>query len=189
MLAELVRIREALEREQTLGFGKKEEPTYLFVRHPKNVEDADHLWYWRDKHQRVNHPIYESDLTGFIRSVYRRDRSDAGGDTVALLNVLVHADKPYVLQTGFFTNFSISLLAAFNELEPNDLAEPVTLVADLSPGRRSRPTVFCRVERRGERLLPTFSKKDDVGRLYDAVVAKFGFSNPLGGTEGEDRDE
>ena len=190
MLGELVRIREALERGETLGFGKRVAPTYLFVHHPKSVQEADHLWYWRDKGQRVNHPIYESDLTGFIKSVYRRDRGDAGGDaggdTVALLNVLVYAGRPYVLQTGFWTNFSISLLAALNELGPGDLDEPVTLVAELSPGRRGRPTVFCRLERRGGRLLPTWSKKDDVGELYDAVVAKFGFANPL---TGEDRDE
>ena len=189
MVAELVRIREALERGQTLGFGKKEEPTYLFVHHPKSAEDVDHLWYWRDKNQRVNHPIRESDLTGFLRSVYRRDRSDSSGDAVPLLNVSIDADKPYVLQTGFFTNFSISLLAALNELEPHDLTEPVTLVAEMSPGRRSRPTVFCRVERRGQRLLPVWSKKNDVQRLYDAVVEKFGFTNPLGAAEGEDHNE
>ena len=189
MVAELVRIREALERGQTLGFGKKEEPTYIFVHHPKSAEDVDHLWYWRDKHQRVNHPIRESDLTGFLRSVYRRDRSDVSGDVVPLLNVSIDADKPYVLQTGFFTNFSISLLAALNELEQGDLTEPVTLVADLSPGRQSRPTVFCRVERRGRRLSPVWSKKDDVQGLYDAVVEKFGFTNPLGAAEGEDASE
>ncbi len=33
MLAELRRIREALEGAQPLGFGKKAQPTYIFVRH------------------------------------------------------------------------------------------------------------------------------------------------------------
>lgn len=33
MLKELRRIREALEGAQPLGFGKKAQPTYVFVRH------------------------------------------------------------------------------------------------------------------------------------------------------------
>ncbi len=111
MLAELRRIREALEGPQPLGFGKKAAPTYVFVRHHEAGGET-YLWYSRDKQEGQNVSIRERDLTGYLVSVWRFDRGDdATGEAVPKLNVQIRADKDYVVQTGFTTNFSKTLLA------------------------------------------------------------------------------
>lgn len=63
MLAELRRIREALEGVQPLGFGKKVQPTYVFVRH-HSVGTETYLWYTRDKNEGQNVPNTGTRLDG-----------------------------------------------------------------------------------------------------------------------------
>ncbi len=186
MLAELRRIREALSGSQPLGFGKRQEPSYVFVKW-----DGASVWYGRDKHEGVNRPIEERDLTGYLLNVWRFDRVDATTqEKVPRLNIQVRADKDYIVQTGFTTNFSKTFLAGLNELEPGALKEPVTLVVETNEGSRQsaqrsgyRPTLFCRVEWRGERMTPAVGKGREPKELYDEVVARFGFTNPYAGDE------
>ncbi len=179
MLAELRRIREALEGSGPLGFGKRREPSYVFVK-----LDGQNVWYGRDKHEGVNRPIPERDLTGYLVNVWRFDRLDATTqERVPRLNLHIRADKDYVVQTGFTTNFAKTFLAGLLELEPLALKEPVTLVVETNEGSRHRPTLFCRVEWRGERMTPPLGKGRGAEELYDEVVARFGFTNPYAGEE------
>lgn len=181
MLAELRRIREALEGSQPLGFGKRQEPSYVFVKW-----DGASVWYRRDRHEGVNRPLEERDLTGYLVNVWRFDRIDATTqEKVPRLNVQIRADKDYIVQTGFTTNFSKTLLAGLLELEPSALKEPITLVVETNEGSRQsaqrsgyRPTLFCRVEWRGARMTPTIGKGREPRELYEQAVAKFGFMDP-----------
>lgn len=181
MLAELRRIREALEGSQPLGFGKRQEPSYVFVKW-----DGASVWYRRDRYEGVNRPLEERDLTGYLVNVWRFDRIDATTqEKVPRLNVQVRADKDYIVQTGFTTNFSKTLLAGLLELEPSALKEPITLVVETNEGSRQsaqrsgyRPTLFCRVEWRGARMTPTIGKGREPRELYEQTVAKFGFMDP-----------
>ena len=187
MLTELRRIREALEGSQPLGFGKKLSPTYVFVRHHE-VGGETYLWYSRNKTEGQNVPIRERDLTGYLLSVWRFDRGDdATGEAVPKLNIQIRADKDYVVQTGFSTNFARTLLAGLLELRPAALKEPLTLVVEDNAGSRARPTVFCRVESQGVRMTPTLNREVKPEALYDEVVRRFGFRDPYGSglSEGE----
>ncbi len=185
MLAELRRIREALEGSQPFGFGKKAAPTYVFARHHE-VDGETYLWYSRDKNEGQNVSIRERDLTGYLVGVWRFDREDdATGEVVPKLNVQIRADKGYVVQTGFSTNFAKTLLAGLLQLEPGALEEPLTLVAEDNAGSRARPTVFCRVESQGVRMTPTLSRDVKPEVLYDEVVERFGFRDPYAANEGE----
>ena len=180
MLAELRRIREALEGSQPLGFGKRQEPLYVFVK-----LDGQTVWYTRDKHEGVNRPIAERDLTGYIVNVWRFDRVDVTTqEWVPRLNLQVRADRDYVVQTGFTTNFAKTFLAGLNELEPAALTEPVTLVVETNEGSRHRPTLFCRVEWRGARMTPVVGKGRGPEELLEQAVAKFGFTDPYAGEDG-----
>ncbi len=186
LLAELRRIRECLEDSQPLGFGKKTQPVYVFV---KLVQEGPltYVWYSRDKSEGQNVPILERDLTGYLVNVWRYERSDsATGERVPKLNVQVRADRDYLIQTGMQTNFSRSFLAGLLELEPGALKEPLTLVVEdnLGTHQRGRPTVFCRVESRGVRMTPIFDRSTSHEKLYQQVIAKFGFIDPyLSGEE------
>lgn len=174
MLAELRRIHEALEGSQPFGFGKRQEPVYIFVKW-----DGVTVWYRRDKHEGVNRPIEERDLTGFLVNVWRFDRVDTTTqEKVPRLNVQVRADKDYIVQTGFYTNFSKTLLAGLLELEPLALKEPVTLAVETNEGSKHRPTLFCRVEWRGERMTPSLGRGSEPKELYAEVVSRFGFTDP-----------
>ena len=127
MLVELRRIREALEGNQPLGFGKKAQPTYIFIRH-HNVGGETYLWYSRDKTEGQNMPIRERDLTGYLVGVWRFDRGDnTTGEAVPKLNIQVRADRDYVIQTGFTTNFARTFMAGLLGLDLDALKEPLTL--------------------------------------------------------------
>ena len=179
MLAELRRIREALEGAQSLGFGKRAQPVYVFVKHSPEC-----LWYRRDKHEGQNVPIQERDLTGFLRGVWRFDREDQGtGTQVPKLMLLVHADRDYVIQSGLETNFSKSFLAGLLELSPESLREPQTLLVEDNAGGKGRPTVFARLEWRGQRMTPSFNRSVVVEELLAQVQAKFSLGSPFGAAE------
>ncbi len=181
MIRELQAIRKALEGAQPLGFGRKVQPVYVFVKH-----SSESLWYSRDKTVGENMPIVERDLIGYLINVWRFDRTDeATGETVPKLNLQVKADQEYVVQLGFSTNFARTFLAGLLGLEPEALKEPLTLVVEDNAGSRARPTVFCRVESRGQRMTPTLSRETKAETLYDEVVQKFGFGNPYAVGESE----
>jgi hypothetical protein len=184
ILEELRKIRKALEAGKELGFGKRKTPIYVFVKQHQ-INGQEYVWYQRDKTDKRNIPILERDLSGFIRNVWRHDRIDERtNEHVPKLNIAIHADQDYVLQTGFYTNFSKSLMAALLELEPEALKEPLTLVVETNEGSRYRPTLFCRLEWRGKRLTPDLGKDREHKALYQQVVERFGFHNPY---ELEDR--
>ena len=176
MLHELRRIREALEGAQPLGFGRRAQPVYVFVKHSPEC-----LWYTRDKHEGQNVPIPERDLTGFLRGVWRFDREDQSTQqSVPKLMLLVHADRDYVVQSGFETNFSRSFLAGLLELPEGALSEPLTLIVEDNTGGKGRPTVFARLEWRGTRMTPAFNRSVVVEDLLAQAQAKFGLGSPFG---------
>ena len=178
MLAELRRIREALGEAQPLGFGKRTAPTYVFVRHHE-VGGETYVWYSRDKREGQNVSIRERDLTGYLVGVWRFDRADeTSGEVVAKLNVHIRADKDYLLQTGFTTNFARTFLAGLLELKPEALNEPLTLIAEDNAGSKARATVFCRVESGGIRLTPTLNRELRAEALFERALEQFGFRDP-----------
>lgn len=180
MLSELRRIRELLEGEQPLGFGKQPELVFVFVRHA-----PESLWYARDKREGQNVPIVERDLTGYLRGLWRYDRVDGDtGETVPKLMLQVHADREYVIQSGLETNFSKSLLAALLTLPQEALTEPLTLIVEDNTGGRGRPTVFARVAWRGSRLKPVFDRNVVADTLLAHVQERFGLSSPFGESGG-----
>lgn len=181
MLHELRKIRELLEQGRPLGFGKQQEPVYVFIRHA-----SDSLWYIRDKHAGENMPIHERDLTGYLRNLWRYDRVDTSTqETVPKLMLEIQADKHYIIQSGLETNFSKSLLTGLLELEPKDLEAPLTLIVEDNASGRGRPTVFARLEVSGQRLKPTFDRKVIADEVLSLVNERFGFSSPYGKTDGD----
>ena len=175
MLSELRRIRELLEDRSPLGFGKKPQPTYVFIKHTPQS-----LWYSRDKQQGENIPIIDRDLVGYLRNVWRFDRLDQSThETVPKLMLHVHADREYIIQSGLSTNFSKSLLVGLLELPLEALQEPLTLLVEDNAGGKGRPTVFARLEWQGSRVKPTFDKNASTEALLTLIQAKFGLTSPF----------
>lgn len=169
ILAELRRIRALLEPHEPLGFGKRSSHTYIFVKY-----GPDHLWYSRDREQAANVPIPERDLTGYVRHVWKRARSDeTTGEPIEKLNIHVSADREYIIQSGFATNFSKGIVAGLLALPAGALGQPLTLIVeDNAQSSGVRPTVFGRVELQGKRMYPEV-KGVDMARLLPELYGKF----------------
>ena len=105
------------------------------------------------------------------------------GDDGQELMLLMHADKDYVIQSGLETNFSKSLLAGLLELPAEALQEPLTLIVEDNAGGRGRPTVFVRLEWRGQRMAPAFNRSALFEELLARAQQKFGLGSPFGAAE------
>ena len=69
------------------------------------------------------------------------------------------------------------------ELPPEALQEPLTLLVEDNAGGKGRPTVFARLEWRGQRMTPAFNRSVVVEELLAQVQAKFDLGSPFGAAE------
>jgi hypothetical protein len=177
MLSELQRIRETLELTQPLGFGKRQAPQWLNV-WLQQVGEVEYVWYFKSKTGTRDYRS-ERDLTGYLVNLWRYESVDKQtGIKQPKLVAHIHAGKDYFLRTGFYTNFSQTLMAGLLELPELDLTQvPLTFVAESFAGTRANPTVFCRIEFRGTRM--TVSEKVEHKVLLEQLQSRFGFKNPL----------
>ena len=167
-------LRQVMGQGQALGFGKLEQPLYIFLNHDWWKTDAKPYVLYTKREGESRHPIFERDLTGYIRNLYRREQTqEKTGQNKPVLDIEIFAGRTYILQTAFYSNVSISLLSALAELE--DLNEPLTLLFETSQGKRSHPTIFCRVITGGKRLNPKFDKSTDIKSIYEKLVQHFNF--------------
>ena len=184
---EVSRLRRSLQQGSApLGFGVKgEDYTYLFINPPSNplTGNPDDRWYLRNKSEGVNRVVPYADLTAFVETLYRRDTTDRAGKARPRLEVHLRADRRYILQTGFYTNFSSSLLAALVELPREALLEPLTFLVEHTPGKNSHPTAWCQVEWQGARVERVADSSKNKAHL-SILKERYGFSNPLGQGEG-----
>lgn len=178
---EIAKLRKDLVKRSVteLGFGVGEAVS-LFVNPPGNplTGSANDLWYTRSASEGVNRPVPHADLTAFLLTLYRRESFDRAGTARPRLDVHLQADKRYILQTGFYTNFASSLLAALVALPPEAFGEPLTFKVEQTPGRNSHPTTFCQVIWRGERTERTPDSQQNKAHLA-TLSARYGFRNPL----------
>ena len=84
-----------------------------------------------------------------------------------------------MLQTGFYTNFSSSLLAALVALPQEALLEPLTFLVEHTSGKNSHPTAWCQVEWRGVRVERVADSSQNKSHICLSLRERYGFSNPL----------
>jgi hypothetical protein len=187
MVSELKRIREVLELTQPLGFGKRREAQWLNV-WLQHVDNVEYVWYLKEKTGGRDYRE-QRDLTGYLMNLWRYDATDKNtGKKRPKLVAHLHADKDYYLRTGFYTNFSQTLMAGLLELPDVPLSqEPLTLVAESFAGTKAEPTVFCRVEYKGLRMQSAEKLEHKI--LFEKLQARFGFKNPLERVDDETDDE
>jgi hypothetical protein len=178
MIGELRRIRESLERSEVLGFGKKQEARWLNV-FLQTVDGVEYVWYFKDRHSPKREYVPERDVTGYLMNLWRFDSVDPQTKKKRpKLVAHIHAGRDYYLRTGFYTNFSQTLMGGLLELPDLNLSqEPLTFVAESFVGTLAEPTIFCRVEYKGLRMQP--GEKLEHKLLFQRLQERFGFKNPL----------
>lgn len=129
-----------LRQQQTLGFGESPRPRFIYCNRSNNC-----LWYWLNDAREVV-PIAETALTGMIEKLEFKQVERRGKDTWKV-HLHVKADCRYVLEAGYDSNFSKSLLAALATLSPQQLQQPVTIEVQAA---EADEVLFCRLYHKGE---------------------------------------
>jgi hypothetical protein len=152
-----------------LGFGTST-LKHLYVKNDNNGSP----WYLRDMKKDTNTPVYQDTLTGYLIGLSREQK---GRDKVKL-KLHLEADASYVVWSEIDTNFSKSCLLGLEQVNKEDLAEPIRLIAkcnDTSTG--TYPQVFCRLVVKGKGIFHPWDKHVDTEALLVKLQQKFGFKN------------
>ncbi|WP_341531506.1 hypothetical protein WKK05_36025 (plasmid) [Nostoc sp. UHCC 0302] len=113
------------------------------------------LWYMLSNNEPV--AITQTALTGYLREL-KFEKSDRNGEEKCKLLISIQADKLYILESGYDTHFSKSILAAVALLTPQQLYSPVTI----QPQAGDKGTVlFCRVWIGSELIMANYNEQTD----------------------------
>jgi hypothetical protein len=146
--ASLESIAQSLNAKQELGFVEPPRPRYIYCNRSQNC-----LWYWlNDAREPV--PISQTALTCLVEKLEFKQVERRGKDTWKM-HLHVKADRRYVLEAGYDSNFSKSLLSALATLSHTQLQQPITIEVQAA---ESDEVLFCRVYANSELI---FAPWDD----------------------------
>lgn len=124
-----------LQPKQPLGFSEAPRPRYVYCNRSQGC-----LWYWLNDGREVM-PIQQTALTCLVEKLEFKQVERRGKDTWKI-HLHVRADRRYVLESGYDSNFSKSLLSALSVLTPQQLQQPITIEVQAA---ESDEVLFCRV--------------------------------------------
>lgn len=121
--------------EIKLGLCNPPEPIYLYV---KNAElgGESYLWYHYDIDRDKTIPVPQRALTGYLSELRLTTKEFKGKDNLKL-DIVVSADRLYVIRSGVETNFTKSFLLAASGIQY--FSKPLIIAA--TAGEQN--TVFC----------------------------------------------
>jgi hypothetical protein len=123
--------------ELKLGICNLPEPVYLYVK-KGDWEGKSYCWYYHDPETERNTPEYSPALCGYFSELRLTPKDFKGKDNMKL-DIVVLADKTYIIRSGIETNFTKGFLLAIALVK--DLSRPI--IIGCSPGEQN--TVFCRI--------------------------------------------
>lgn len=129
-----------LQPQQPLGFTEPPRPRYVYCNRSQNC-----LWYWLNDAREVM-PISQTALTCMVKKLEFKQVERRGKDTWKM-HLHVRADRRYILEAGYDSNFSKSLIAALAALTSHQLASPITIEVQAA---ESDEVLFCRVYVEGD---------------------------------------
>jgi hypothetical protein len=158
----LQQLVDLLRQKQPLGFSEAPRPRYIYCNRSQNC-----LWYWLND-AREAMPILQTALTCLVERLEFKQVERRGKETWKI-HLHVRADRRYILEAGYDSNFSKSLLSALSVITPPQLSQPLTIEVQAAD---SEEVLFCRVYANGELV---FAPWDDSTAWK--VVAKRAIAN------------
>ncbi len=158
----LQQLVDLLQQKQPLGFSDAPRPRYVYCNRSNHC-----LWYWLNDAREVV-PIAQTALTCLVEKLEFKQVERRGKDTWKV-HLSVQADRRYILEAGYDSNFSKSLLSALSVMTPQQLQQPITIEVQAAD---SDEVLFCRVYGNGELI---FAPWDDSTSWK--VVAKRAIAN------------
>lgn len=123
------------------------------------------LWYTLSNDEPIE--ITQTALTGYLREL-KFEKSQRNGEEKCKLLISIQADRLYILETGYDTHFSKSILAAVALLTPQQLYSPVTI----QPQAGDKGTVlFCRVWAGSELILASYNEQTNWREISKQALA------------------
>lgn len=131
----LQQLIDLLQQKQPLGFSEAPRPRYIYCNRSQHC-----LWYWLNDAREVMQ-ISQTALTCLIDKLEFKQVERRGKDTWKI-HLHVRADRRYILEAGYDSNFSKSLLSALSVMTPQQLQQPITIEVQAA---ESEEVLFCRV--------------------------------------------
>jgi hypothetical protein len=113
------------------------------------------LWYTLNGEPSL---VTATALTGYLKELRFENTERRKKETCKLL-ITVQADRTYILESGYDTHFSKSILAAIATLTPQQLYSPITLQPQ--PGTTDESVLFCRVWVGSELIMASYNEQTD----------------------------
>jgi hypothetical protein len=163
----LTAILTELRRGPALGFGHPPSGRYIYA----NRQYSDCLWYFYNGEKKEHDPIAHHALTGLVEKLEIETKEYKNKPEVKL-NLHLRADRRYVIQSGFNTEFAKGLLARLNQVSASALRSPLTI--GVQAGETDQ-VLFCRLwDSQGEGIkVETMEGLDYVAIAAD-IAARIG---------------
>lgn len=156
--------------EIRLGPGTSPDAVYWFVGEIEK-DGVLHPWYTFDNQAKAQVPVEYSALTGRVTGLRMKLQQFKGKDNVKL-DILVMADRQYVIRTGVDTTFARGILLALELVD--DFGPPLTIVAANSD--KGEKVVFSRLYRAStnERVMIQWDKERKLFALIQKLQERMG---------------
>ncbi|MBW4456619.1 MAG: hypothetical protein KME55_30255 [Nostoc indistinguendum CM1-VF10] len=112
--------------------------------------------------------VPQTALTGYLKELRFENTERRKKETCKLL-ITMQADRTYILECGYDTYFSKSLLTAIATLTPEQLYSPITLQP--TPGTSDESVLFCRVWVGSELVMASYNEQTNWQEIWEQALA------------------
>lgn len=159
----LQQLVEVLQQKQPLGFGMAPRPKYIYCNRSQGG-----LWYTLSEAvDRTPQPIPQTALTCLVERLEFKQVERRGKETWKT-HLHVKADRHYILEAGYDSNFSRSLLSSLATMTPEQLQQPITI--EVQAGSPDE-VLFCRVYADGEPIFAPWDDQSDWRKIARRAIA------------------
>ncbi len=129
-----------------------------------NRSNPPHLWYTIQDEEVVGLPT--TALRAYLKEI-RFEQKERRGKPVVKLEIHMMGDRPYIIESGYDSQFSKGFLAAIATLTHEQLEQPITLSVY---GGEDEAVLFCRVYLGSEPVKATYSDKTNWRQIATAAL-------------------
>ena len=163
----LQQLVDTLQQGRNLGFGESPKARFIYCNRSNNC-----LWYWLNDAREVV-PISHSALTCYVEKLEFRQVERRGKETWKT-HLHVRGDRRYILEAGYDSNFSKSLLSALAALTPEQLQQTITIEAQAAD---SDEVLFCRAYINGDLIFAPWDEQTDWRFIAKRAIANIEAAN------------
>lgn len=145
---------------ETLGFVEPPVTLRIFA----NRKNPPHLWYSIKDGEIVGLPT--TALRGYLKQI-KFETKERRGKPVTKLEIHLMGDRPYIVESGYDSQFSKGFLAAIATLSHKQLEQPITLVPYAGD---DDVVLFCRVYLGAEPVKAQYSEQTDWRRVAEQAL-------------------